>query len=311
MNTKREIIESYVLQRTLKGIQGMHDRLVSEGVENYGAEVNSLARSIMQIKGKTNVLTRTVEETNEKITDVEQGLLTEISKTAGQIQAEVKRAKDAESELSGKVTVEADKIAAEVKRASAAEIELSGKISVAADELSAEIKRASAAEGNLSASIKINAQGIENRVEKNNIISQINQSPESIKISADRIEISGYVTFSELSGSGQTTINGDNITTGHISADLITSGTIKGRVGLWIQSDDSDRVVTINADGIYNSATSYLNDVAVYGSLKDGNGNDLIPAAVQYLNDGWWGTFPAGNGWTVTVQNGVIMDVEV
>ena len=113
-----------------------------------------------------------------------------------------------------------------------------------------------------------------------------------------------------MSTSGQTTINGDNITTGHLNAGLINSGTIRGKVGLWVESDSSDRVVTINADGIYNAASTYLNDVAIYGSLKDGNGNDLIPAAVQYLNDGWWGTFSTTNGWTVTVQNGVITGVE-
>lgn len=284
LNTKREIITSYVLQRTLKGIQGMHDTLSSEGVENYGAAVNSLARSIIQLKGKTNVLTRTVEETNEKITDVEQGLSSEISHTAAQIQAEAKRASQAEGELSGRITVAADSVAAEVKRASQAE-------------------------GALSASIKLNADNIAARVSKDSVISEINMSPEKIKISADKVEIEGYVEFSDLSGSGRTTINGDNITTGHLNADLITSGTIRGKVGLWVESDSSDRVVTINADGIYNAATTYLNDVAVYGSLKDGNGNDLIPAAVQYLNDGWWGNFPTANGWTVTVQNGVITDV--
>lgn len=284
LNTKREIITSYVLQRTLKGIQGMHDALSSEGVENYCTEVNSLARSIIQLKGRTNVLTRTVDETNEKITDVEQGLSSEISHTAAQVAAEVKRASKAEGELSGRITVAADSVVAEVKRASKAE-------------------------GELSSSIKLNADNIAARVSKDSIISEINMSPEKIKIRSDRVEIEGYVEFSDLSGSGRTTINGDNITTGHLNADLITSGTIRGKVGLWVESDSSDRVVTINADGIYNAATTYLNDVAVYGSLKDGNGNDLIPAAVQYLNDGWWGNFTTANGWTVTVQNGVITDV--
>ena len=175
--------------------------------------------------------------------------------------------------------------------------------------MAAEVKRASQAEGQLSASIKLNADNIAARVSKDSIISEINMSPEKIKIRSDRVEIEGYVEFSDLSGSGRTTINGDNITTGHLNADLIVSGTIRGKVGLWVESDSSDRVVTINADGIYNAAATYLNDVAVYGSLKDGNGNDLIPAAVQYLNDGWWGNFTTANGWAVTVQNGVITDV--
>ena len=42
-------------------------------------------------------------------------------------------------------------------------------------------------------------------------------SPETIKINASKINISGFVTFSDLSTSGYTTINGSNITTGTIN----------------------------------------------------------------------------------------------
>ena len=45
---------------------------------------------------------------------------------------------------------------------------------------------------------------------------------------SDKIEVKGYVTFSQveskLRGSGTTTINGDNITTGRIDIKLLTSG---------------------------------------------------------------------------------------
>ena len=40
------------------------------------------------------------------------------------------------------------------------------------------------------------------------------------------IELSGLVTFSDLSGSGTTTINGANITTGSLNADKVSGGTL-------------------------------------------------------------------------------------
>lgn len=77
------------------------------------------------------------------------------------------------------------------------------------------------------------------RVEKAGVISAINQTAEVIKIDANKINLSGYVTVTNLATSGQTAINGDNITTGLISADRIdanglfakditATGTIRG-----------------------------------------------------------------------------------
>lgn len=80
-------------------------------------------------------------------------------------------------------------------------------------------------------------------VDPDKIITAINASDSSVVISADHldfsgvsVDLSGYVTFHDLRGSGTTTINGDNITTGtidasqatitNIDADNITSGTI-------------------------------------------------------------------------------------
>ena len=63
-------------------------------------------------------------------------------------------------------------------------------------------------------SIKVNADNIELKVSKNGVISSINQTAESIKISASKIELSGYVTASEFSS---------------LKADLanVTSGTVQ------------------------------------------------------------------------------------
>ena len=62
---------------------------------------------------------------------------------------------------------------------------------------------------------------IELKVEKDGIISAINQTSESVTISASKINLSGYVSVSDIKTAGKTTINGSNVTTGMISADRI------------------------------------------------------------------------------------------
>lgn len=57
---------------------------------------------------------------------------------------------------------------------------------------------------------------VSQKVGKDEIISSINQSAESIKINANKVNITGFVTFNNLKNSGETTINGSNITTGKI-----------------------------------------------------------------------------------------------
>lgn len=67
---------------------------------------------------------------------------------------------------------------------------------------------------------------ISKKVGDNEIISKINQTAESIQIQASRVDLAGYVTFTNLSTSGQTTIDGGNITTGTIDASTVTVNNI-------------------------------------------------------------------------------------
>lgn len=62
----------------------------------------------------------------------------------------------------------------------------------------------------------------EDKTGNNEIISKINVSPENITISANKVDLQGFVTFTNLSTSGQTAINGGNITTNTISADKLS-----------------------------------------------------------------------------------------
>ena len=83
--TKYEIIETYILNRTLSGIQGLRDDFSADGEEYFTEKVNDIQTSITQLKGKTNTLERTIEETRSTITDVESGLQSQITQTAESI----------------------------------------------------------------------------------------------------------------------------------------------------------------------------------------------------------------------------------
>jgi hypothetical protein len=198
LKTKYEIIYTYILQRTLKGIQSLRDTYTAEGEQYQSEDVNSVHESIIQLKGKTNVLTRTIEETKSEIKDVEKGLSTEIQQNAESILLEAKRAVGAEEELSASIKVNADSITAEVKRASDSEEKLSASIKVNAENITAEVKRASDAEGDLSSQISVNAQNILLKVSKDSIISEINQTAEKITISAQKIDLKGLVEAEEF-----------------------------------------------------------------------------------------------------------------
>lgn len=89
--TKHALIETYILQRTMKGIQALRDTYSANGVETYAEKVNGVHASIKQLKGKANVLERTIEETKSTITNLEKNAYSEIQQTAEKIKATVSK----------------------------------------------------------------------------------------------------------------------------------------------------------------------------------------------------------------------------
>lgn len=78
-----------------------------------------------------------------------------------------------------------------------------------------------------------------------------------IKQTVDKIDLTGKVSFSDLSTSGKTTINGDNITAGSISANMISGGTLKG-VSLQTYSGTNTSGVRIHPGGMQLNDTSFF-----------------------------------------------------
>ena len=190
LTTKYELIETYILKRTLKGIQALRDDLEADGEEYRTSKVNGIQRSILQLKGKSNTLERSIEETKSTIVDVEKGLQSQITQTATEIRSEVKNTTDG---LSSRITQNSESITAEVNRATNAEGTLSSKITQTAESITAEVNRATEKEGQLAAAIQINADGITSKVSRDSVVSEINQSAEGLKIRADLLELRGSV----------------------------------------------------------------------------------------------------------------------
>ena len=182
--TKYELIETYILKRTLKGIQALRDTYEAEGEEYRTQNVNSVQRSILQLKGKSNVLERSIEETRSTITSVEEGLHSEIKQTAESIELEVA---DTRKDLQSQITQTAESIELEVSRAKGAEGEMSTKIQQTAESITLLSKKGS----EMQASIEVNAEGITSKVSKDSVVSEINQSAEGIKIKANLLELKG------------------------------------------------------------------------------------------------------------------------
>lgn len=200
LHTKYAVIETYVLERTLKGIQALNDTYSADGEEYCRTDVNSVHNQIIQLKGKTNTLVRTVEETRLEINDIEKGLSSQITQTVEKIETEVQRATEAEVNLSTRISQTAENIAAEVTRATGAESSLSSKISLTVESIASEVTRATGAESSLSSRITQAAESITSEVTRakgveSSLSSRINQTAESIELKVSKGDVTSQLNI--------------------------------------------------------------------------------------------------------------------
>lgn len=126
---------------------------------------------------------------------------------------------------------------------------------------------------------------VSQKVGKTEISSTINQTAQGVKISAEKLDLSGLVTISNLQTAGKTTINGSNITTGtidaskvnvtNLNASNIKSGTITGRAisggtitGTQITNGNNFQV-DANGNMICNNATFNGGNINLLGGNNE------------------------------------------
>ena len=74
LHTRYATIDTYILQRTMSGIQAIRDNYVATSPKERSEQVNSTNHSLLALSGKTNTLTRTIEETKLEVADLDVGL---------------------------------------------------------------------------------------------------------------------------------------------------------------------------------------------------------------------------------------------
>ncbi|WP_050698044.1 hypothetical protein [Anaeromassilibacillus senegalensis] len=172
----------------------------------------------------------------------------------------------------------------------------------AAEKLQEQVNKVEDAVTEQGTEISQTKQEIELKAYKDELISLINISPETIKIKANRIEISGVITAEDLEGEGTTTINGANIKTGRIESvdgdwwlDLesgvvyLSKGTFAGRIE-W--GDNS--YIDVNSKG--QTVLKSNKGVSVVAPVLDVDGDvectDIICRKIEF-----GGTSPTRDGY--------------
>lgn len=279
--TKYEIIESYVLKRTLNGIQALRDEYEATGEEYRSTQVNSVHKSIIQLKGKTNVLTRAIEETNSKITDVESGLSSEIKQTATDIRAEVKNTADG---LSSNIQQNAESIATEVKRANEAEGNLSTKITQTAESITSEVSKnyetkenATNTKTELESSIKQTADGFTAELSKQ--VTETKQYAESAAETAESNakqdtadKLKDYSTTTEMNTRINATAEGITAEVSRKLQSYSTTEQVNSAIRQTADSINTEVSKKVNGDEIISKINQSAENVSIEANKINLNG---------------------------------------
>lgn len=156
----------------------------------------------------------------------------------------------------------------------------------------------------MKANFSVTINGINSEVSKkvnfNEVISRINQSAEGVKINANKIDLNGYVTATDLAGKGTTVINGANIRTGEIFGIAINSCYFEGKNMMYIREGGTfscdgpvyakDFYVPKNGKFAVEPEAWFSNTVHAKSFLADGN---KVPISIF------------GNKWVVESFQGV------
>jgi len=228
--TSDDVIETYCLKRTLKGIQAMMDTFEAQGTrerkENFG-----VATQIIQLEGKTAIIKKSVEEVSVRVTDLKAETEAKFAITAEQILAEVTRAKQAEASLS----IRADQIATSVTNLT----------------------------NDTNSRFTQTAEQIALKVSKGQVSSQLSVETDKVTISSNRLIVNS--TNFQLDGNGNATFSG-KVQGAQVVGSSISGGSINiGNGTFWV---DSGGNAAINAGQINLGAVSINQNYSDLGAFR-------------------------------------------
>lgn len=115
-NTSREIVETYLLQRTLTGVQSKRDSIVAQGTPTHTTKANSIRETLKSVQRRTSKLEHNADHLLSQYEDLEKQTNTKFEQTADAITAEATRAQGAEGNLSSQISIVAGEVSSKVSR---------------------------------------------------------------------------------------------------------------------------------------------------------------------------------------------------
>lgn len=218
-------------------------------------DLSGLSTRMQDAEGNVSTLSATVGGFSTRISDTEENVST-LSQTVSGFDVRI-------SSTEGTVSTLSQTVSSFSTRISGAE----GSISSIEQSLTNITSRVSGAEDDIS-TVEQTANKINWLVASGTSSSNFTLSSRVISLVSTGIDITGYVTINALKTAGQTIINGGNITTGSISADRISSGTL---TSMTISNSDvkidGSNITFLTANGaIRRGSSSSLQNVLSFTS---------------------------------------------
>lgn len=84
-NTTREIVETYILQRTLTGVQSKRDSIAAQGTESHSEKVNSMRETLKSVQRRTSKLEWNADHLLSQYEDLDKQTSTRFEQTSDSI----------------------------------------------------------------------------------------------------------------------------------------------------------------------------------------------------------------------------------
>ena len=251
--------------------------------QEFKAADGKLLSNIQTVDGNLSTLSQTVSGFNTRIENAE-GAVSTLSQTVSGFNTRIENAE--------------------------------GSVSTLTQTVNSFKTRIETAEGNIT-SVTQTANKINWLGKSGTSASDFTMTDRAVKLAADTIDLSGYVTISALGTAGKTIINGANITTGTIHADRIDTSTLKvktiyaqsGKVSL---KEYSTSAMYIGGDGSWNYDYTYVfagtqikfaswDGVGTHALIVETTNHCIRPATIVDWDLGNI-SYPFGNLWCENIQ---------
>lgn len=233
---------------------------------------SNLNSEIVALRGKTNELYRDLEQTKSTLTDTANGLKSQITQTASDIRTEIS---DTKKGLESKIEQTAQGINSTVSSQGQQITQLQQTTNSISSTVSSQGQTITAIQQDLDGiSLTYNSTNGTASITIGDVtVSQLVDGKYVDKAVAG-INLNGYVQFTDLSTPGSTTISGSNITTGTISADRIN---MTGSISWSDLTTSCKNTIASQASGLTeDEATTLINDKLVSSpTIAGGKFTDL------------------------------------